>query len=267
MVGVAGAKAVSWPYVALTLQVMGDFGVGVCVQTLSDSGWADADWRNLKEARPGATRFLIDPARYQPREYAVEGDWSNASYFLAAGAIGPRPVTVRGLRRDSLQGDRLMLDILDLMRARVSWDGDAVTVAPGPLRGVDVDMGSCPDLVPTVAVLAAFADGPTTIRGAAHLRIKECDRIAAPAQELAKVGVGSEILPDGLRVIPATSAAPLPSGQTIAFSAHNDHRMAMSLSLLSLAGIGVELDDPACVAKSFPDFHERFAPVRQGQRP
>jgi 3-phosphoshikimate 1-carboxyvinyltransferase len=267
VVGVAGSKAVSWPYVALTLQVMGDFGVGVTVQTLDgqgeNSGWADADWRNLKEVRPGATRFLIDPAQYQPRDYVVEGDWSNASYFLAAGAMGPRPVTVRGLRRDSLQGDRYILDILDFMRAKVSWDGDAVTVAPGPLRGVYVDMGACPDLVPTVAVLAAFADSPTTIRGAAHLRIKECDRIAAPAEELAKAGIGSEILPDGLRIVPG----PLPSGQTIAFSAHNDHRMAMSLSLLSLAGIGVTLDDPACVAKSFPDFHERFAPVREGQRP
>ncbi len=262
MVGVVGTKVVSWPYVSLTLQVMADFGVPVEVQLLDGDRWTRADWTSLKEAQPGRVRFQVDPAMYQAREYQVEGDWSNASYFLAAGAIGPRPVTVRGLRRDSLQGDRLMLDILDLMRARVSWTDEGVTVSPGPLRGVDVDMGACPDLVPTVAVLAAFADSPTTIRGAAHLRIKECDRIAAPAEELAKAGIGSEILPDGLRILPS----PLPRGGKLSLSAHNDHRMAMSLSLLSLAGIEVELDDPSCVAKSFPDFFTRFALVQEGMR-
>lgn len=268
MVGVVGSKVVSWPYVSLTLQVMEDFGVPVEVQLLDGDAWAAVDWTTLTEARPGRVRFQVDPAPYQAREYEVEGDYSNASYFLAAGAIGPRPVLVRGLRRDSLQGDRLMLDILDLMRARVAWTPEGVLVSPGPLRGVDVDMGPCPDLVPTVAVLAAFAEGETTIRGAAHLRIKESDRIAAPAAELAKAGIASDVLSDGLRIRPSRASGTRPqdmlAGKTLELSAHNDHRMAMSLSLLGLAGAGVVLDDPACVAKSFPDFFERFAAIREG---
>ena len=187
----------------------------------------------------------------------IEGDWSNASYFLAAGAVGRVPVTVTGLRRDSAQGDRFMVDILERMGARVLWDKDEVTVFPSALHGVDVNMNACPDIVPTVAAVAAFARGETVISGAAHLAIKECDRIQAPVAELSKAGVDITARADGM----AVRGGPFRTRAKL--SAHGDHRMAMSLSLLELGGVAVSLDNPACVAKSFPDFWTAWALIRR----
>lgn len=270
-VSLAGTKVVSWPYVALTLAAMTDFGIEFAVQRLEADGdgqaWRTADWRSARGAasldvEPGKVRFVVRPGPYRAGNHRVEGDWSNASYFLAAGAIGPCPVTVDGLRPDSLQGDKAMLDILRRMGARVSVSGTSVTVSPpGPgetLSGLSVDMGACPDIVPTVAVLAALAKGETHIYGAAHLRIKESDRIAAPAHELSKVGCRVDVHDDGMVVRPC----PMPRGLGVEFSTHNDHRMAMSLSLLELAGVRVALDEPGCVKKSFPDFFRRWQAVR-----
>jgi len=163
------------------------YGVPVVVETLQDGRFVAVEHESVTRAEPGMLRFRIAPGLYQARTLRVEGDWSNASYFLAAGAVGARPVTVRGLSRDSLQGDRAILDILAAMGARIGWasgsQGEEVTVArpepgsqTGPqasaLHGIDVDMGACPDLVPTVAVAACFAASPTTIVNVAHLRIK-----------------------------------------------------------------------------------------------
>ena len=203
------------------------------------------------------------PGAYRAGDYVVEGDWSGASYLLAAGALGLRPVRVEGLRADSLQGDRAMLDILQKMGARLSIEPDAVTVHPSALHGVELDMGDCPDLVPTVAMLAAFAQGSTRIRNVAHLRFKESDRISAPAQELAKTGVTVDELSDGMLVHGLAGRGngkpdhpSLPEGITL--SAHNDHRIAMSLALLDLrqpeARVKSLLDDPTVVRKSFPQF-------------
>lgn len=262
-VHIGGKKVVSWPYVALTLQALEAFGVPFAVERLEGGAWGAIDWRALEEAEPGRVRFRMEPAAYRAGRYAVEGDWSGASYFLAAGAIGPRPVRMEGLRADSLQGDRVMLDILRDMGARIDIEPDAVTVHPSALHGVDVDMGRCPDLVPTVAVVAAHASGPTRVRNAAHLRIKECDRIAVPAAELAKVGVRSEEHADGLTVHGDPDlASRLGSLEGIAFSAHGDHRIAMSLALLELRGGRLLLDNPSCVSKSFPDFWECWDQVR-----
>ena len=188
---------------------------------------------------------------------------ANFLILLAAGAIGPRPVRIEGLRADSLQGDRVMLDILRDMGARIDIEPDAVTVHPSELRGVVADMSRCPDLVPTVAVVAAHASGPTRLWNAAHLRIKECDRIAVPAQELSKVGVRCDEHDDGLTIHgdPAL-ASRLHSLDGIAFSAHGDHRIAMSLALLELRGGRLTLDDPSCVSKSFPNFWESWGQVR-----
>ncbi|MDR2743942.1 MAG: 3-phosphoshikimate 1-carboxyvinyltransferase, partial [Desulfovibrio sp.] len=190
---VAGDKAVSWPYVGLTLQCLEDFGIDVCVETRSDtrSAWQrnNAQSRAAGAVRPGCLRVTVRPSTYRAGDYRVEGDWSGASYLLAAGALGRRPVRVEGLREDSLQGDRIFLDILKSMGARVEIGPGAVTVFPSRLRAVDVDMGSCPDLVPTVAVLAAFAQGASRLYNAAHLRVKESDRISAPAAELRKAGI------------------------------------------------------------------------------
>ncbi|XPV75468.1 MAG: 3-phosphoshikimate 1-carboxyvinyltransferase [Desulfovibrio sp.] len=261
IINVAGRKVVSWPYVALTLQVMRDFGINFSVQTMIDGEWKDADFAHPETTAPGTIRFIVEPSPYRtPETYAVEGDWSNASYFLAAGALGPCGVTVKGLKADSLQGDKAIAEILEKMGAQITFADDAVTAAPpatGKLKGITVDMGACPDLVPTVVAVAAFAEGDTTITNVAHLRIKECDRLAAPAAELAKVGGGATIGDDNITIHPA----PVKAGAKVEFKAYGDHRMAMSTALYSLRGINGTVDDPECVGKSFPEFWKKFAPV------
>jgi 3-phosphoshikimate 1-carboxyvinyltransferase len=257
---VGGAKVVSWPYVGLTLQAMEDFGLRFSVETKDDEGWHKTDWRTVKDIVPGRVRFVVPPGMYRAGDYTVEGDWSSSSYFLAAGAAGQVPVTVRGLRRDSLQGDRAMLDILRRMGAGVAWDGDAVTVSPAPLKGIAVDMGHCPDLVPTVAAVAAFASGDTTISNVGHLRIKECDRLASPAAELARAGVQCEVRDDGL-VVHGAGRENIRIAPGTVFSTYADHRMAMSMAVLEMAGQPVTVDDPACVGKSFPAFWEQWKKV------
>ncbi len=244
-----GEKVVSWPYVGLTLQTLELFGLKFRVQARESGDWRAAG------PEPGAWRIEVEAGRYRPGAYKVEGDFSGASYFLAAGAIGPRPVSLLGLRRDSLQGDRAILDILSAFGARVEWEGDVVTVSPRPLRGVDLDMGHCPDLVPTVAALAAHARGATVIRNAAHLRLKESDRLAACAVEFRKAGCVVMVAEDGLVIAPPKGGLKPAS----LFCAHSDHRMAMSLALLGLTGLegrgmDIKLDNPDCVNKSFPQF-------------
>jgi len=249
-----GTKTVSWPYVGLTLQTLDNFGVPFELWE-NAGGWRKADWRSLTQAAPGRLRVHMRPASYTAGDFQVEGDWSGASYFLAAGAAGNSPVRVEGLRDDSLQGDRALVDILRRMDARIEEDAVSVTVHPSRLRGIDVDMGQCPDLVPTVAVLAAFAQGVSTIRNVPHLRIKESDRIAAPAANLRAAGITVEEREDGLRIeggIP--QPAPL-------FRAFGDHRIAMSAAVLGIRHGPVSLDAPAVVAKSFPAFWKLWEKV------
>ncbi len=266
-----GNKVVSWPYISLTLDTMERFGIGFTVETLNNDAWENADWRALTRAEPYKLRFRVQPGAYRPGHHAVEGDWSGASYFLAAGAIGPKAVRVQGLNRESLQGDAALIGILESMGARVEWSAGTgaseVTVFPSALRGIEVDMGHCPDLVPTVAALAAHAKGRTSISNVAHLKIKESDRLQAPAEELRKVGCEVAVRDDGLTIEPADGGPRAPAGD-MRFSAHNDHRIAMSASLLGLPGLSggsgfaVPLDDPACVAKSFPHFWQLWEQVK-----
>ncbi|MDR2489654.1 MAG: 3-phosphoshikimate 1-carboxyvinyltransferase [Desulfovibrio sp.] len=266
-----GRKAVSWPYVSLTLDTLERFGIAFTVQTLRGETWDDADWRTITRAEPYTLRFCIRSGGYRAGEYAVEGDWSGASYFLAAGAVGPKAVRVSGLNRDSLQADASLIGILERMGARIAWTREEgtrhVTAFPSPLRGIDADMGHCPDLVPTVAALAAHARGRTVIRNAAHLKIKESDRLQAPAEALRKVGCVVAVGSDGLTIDPPGGGPRAPDGSEL-FSAHNDHRIAMSASLLGLAGMdgsggfAVPLDEPSCVAKSFPSFWRLWEQVR-----
>jgi 3-phosphoshikimate 1-carboxyvinyltransferase len=260
-VTIGGDKVVSWPYVGITLQAMADFGVPPALEVMNDDGqWIRTGYGEISEVRPGRVRFRTVPGAYEPREYSVEGDWSNASYFLAASALSDRPFGVAGLKRDSHQGDRAILDILERMGARVDWDGGTVTASrPGDgLHGIDVDMGSCPDLVPTVSVAASFARGTTQIRNVAHLRIKESDRLMAVSTQLARAGVSTELFEDGIAIVPGN----LQAGGTVEITTFGDHRIAMSMSLLELGGVLVRLDDPACVAKSFPLFWEKWEAVR-----
>lgn len=259
---VVGKKALSWPYVGLTLQTMQDFGIAFRVECLEKGLWNAVDWRELHEIRPGELRFRVFPGTYRAGEYTVEGDWSGASYFLAAGAVGRSPLHITGLNTASLQGDRVMLDILRRMGAVVEMCADGVSVSPAALHGVELDMGDCPDLVPTVAAVAAHARGTTRIRNVAHLRIKECDRIAAPVAELRRAGIRAEELPDGLVI---EGGCPQIRSGTV-FQTYNDHRIAMSLAVLALGSkASLTVDNPGVVSKSFPRFWEEWKKVEQCQ--
>lgn len=253
-ISLTGKKVVSWPYVGLTLQVLEDFGMAFAVEVLRNGAWHVVDWKSVTEARPGSLRITVQPGTYQSGEYRVEGDWSGASYLLAAGAVGKEPVLVTGLRPDSLQGDRAILDILRNMGARIDISDKGILVSPSALSGITVDMGACPDLVPTVAMTAAFAAGATRMENIAHLRLKECDRISACAAELSRIGVMVEEGADYLVVHGLAPRVPVIPEGTV-FAAYNDHRIAMAASLLGLGeGRRITVDDPAVVRKSFPEF-------------
>jgi len=262
LINVAGRTAVSWPYAALTLQTMDDFGVQVGVEQRRGSSWEQTDWSGLSDIRPGQVRFRVPPQEYTAREYVIEGDWSNASYFLAAGLLLPGGVTVGGLRADSVQGDRAIVDYLTRMGAAPAWENQGLHTAPCTLHNAVLDMGRCPDLVPTMAVLASLVPGRTVITNVAHLRLKESDRLEGLASEIAKTGCTITASSDGLSI----EAAQIQPGQSISFSTYGDHRMAMSLSLYELAGIEVQLDDPGCVNKSFPGFWTAWEAVREISR-
>ncbi|MFW6415062.1 MAG: 3-phosphoshikimate 1-carboxyvinyltransferase [Thermodesulfobacteriota bacterium] len=255
---ISGDKVVSWPYVALTLQVMEQFGAYAKPQVLQGSDWEDVDRDADPEITPGRIRFQVDPCDYKARDYTVEGDWSNASYFLAAGILLPNGLELHNLLADSIQGDRAILEILSRMGAEITGNAGSIFVQPGRLYGADLDMGICPDLVPTVAVMASLADTPSRIRNVHHLRFKESDRLSALASEISKTGCDINVTADGLEIQPK----PLERGNEIHFTTYGDHRIAMSLSLYELAGIKVNLDQPECVQKSFPDFWEKWKMIK-----
>ncbi len=228
-------EVVSQPYIRMTLQMMEDFGVSV----LADRG-----------------RYIVPALQtYTARTYRIEPDASAASYFLAAAALTGGRVTVEGLGRRSLQGDVGFVHVLEQMGCRIEQD-DASTTVTGPkdgrLRSVDVDLNATPDMAQTLAVLALFADGPTNIRNVANLRVKETDRIAAVATELAKFGAKVRPREDGFSIEPP--ARPQPA----AVDTYNDHRMAMSFALAGLRLDGVVIKDAGCVSKTFPEFFEVF---------
>ncbi len=229
---------VSKPYMPLTGAVMAAFGVDLELDQVT--------WRIFRVA-PGQ--------RYRGRVYRVESDASNASYFFAAAAVTGGRVRVEGLGRDSAQGDLRFVDVLAAMGATVTEEAGAVEVR-GPegsaLRGVDLDLNGISDTAQTLAAIAPFADGPTTIRGIAHARMKETDRVAALAAELRRLGQGVEERPDGLTIRPAPITP-------AAVQTYDDHRMAMSFAVTALRAPGVRILDPGCVAKTFPAFFDRLA--------
>jgi 3-phosphoshikimate 1-carboxyvinyltransferase len=225
---------VSKPYVTMTLAVMKAFGATV---------EHDAD----------LTRFEIPTEGYRACDYEIEPDASAASYFWATAAITGGRVRVEGLSRGSLQGDVGFCECLAQMGCDVSYDPRGIAVRGGALQGIDVDMNAISDTVQTLAAVALFAQGPTRIRGVGHIRHKETDRIAALVTELGKLGARVEEHADGLTIIPG----PL-QGATI--ETYDDHRMAMSLSLVGLRIPGVVIRDPGCTAKTYPGF---FADLRR----
>jgi len=230
---------VSRPYVAMTVGVMRAFGAQV--------------------EQPTADRFLINPtARYTGRRYVIEPDASNASYFLAAAAITDGRCRVEGVGTDSIQGDADFAGVLQQMGAEVRRGPDWTEVAGfagssssagGRLAGIDVDLNTMPDMVLTLAAIAPFADGPTTIRNVANLRVKETDRLSALATELRRIGQQVEERTDGLTITPAPV-------RPAAIETYDDHRMAMSFALIGLRAPGIVIRDPGCVAKTFPEFFD-----------
>ena len=227
---------VSRPYIDLTLEVMRAFG-------------ADADWieNDRLRVRAGQT--------YQPREYAIEPDASSAAYPFCAAAIAGGRVAVSGIPENSLQADFKILGLLERMGCGVHRQGDVVTVigSMNPLRGLgEIDMNDFPDAVLAYAVVCLFANGPTTIKNVANLRIKETDRLAALETELRKLGARAETGPDWLRIEPG----PMRGAE---IKTYDDHRMAMSFALAGLRIPGVVILDPGCVSKTWPNYFAAFA--------
>ncbi len=240
-------ELISRPYIEITLAMMARFGV-----TVERQGWQ---------------RFVVFGGhRYRsPGTIHVEGDASSASYFLAAGAIGGGPVRVEGVGRDSVQGDVRFAEALQQMGAHIEMGDNWIEASAPPggkLTAIDLDCNHIPDAAMTLAVAALFADGTTTLRNIASWRVKETDRIAAMATELRKLGATAEEGKDYLRITPPATGYQLPATSS-AIDTYDDHRMAMCFSLAAFGSNGVRINDPGCVAKTFPDYFDEFNRVTQ----
>lgn len=238
-------ELISKPYIEITLNLMARFGV-----TVERDGWQS---------------FTVTPGQVyrSPGVIHVEGDASSASYFLAAGAIAGGPVRVTGVGKESIQGDVRFVEALQQMGATVTLGDNWIEAsANGVLKAIDADFNHIPDAAMTVAVLALYADGPSTLRNIASWRVKETDRLSAMATELRKLGAVIEEGPDYLTVTPPTVIG------AAAIDTYDDHRMAMCFSLASLgsvakAGGHIRINEPHCVAKTFPDYFNVFARIAQ----
>jgi len=222
----------SLPYIALTVETMGAFGVNVALD--------------------GVGHYVVkSKQRYRGREYRIEGDVSSASYFFLAAALLKGRVRVENISPRTGQGDIGFLALLERLGCRILRGEDFVEITGGELAGGEMtfDLGAMPDMVPTLAVLAALRPGRSLIRNVAHLRIKESDRLAAMVNELRKTGIAAEELSDGIAVTGGT-----PHGAKIA--TYKDHRIAMSFAVLGLAVPGMKIEGEECVGKSFPGFWE-----------
>jgi len=230
-------EVLSKPYVGMTLAIMADFGIEA-------------------EVTSSFTHFRIPKGCYKARKYRIEGDASSASYFWAAAAVNGGSVTVSNVPVLSLQGDTGLVPLLARMGCFITKTDTGITVqGPDKLRAVNVDMGNMPDVAPTLAIVAAFAQGTTTIRNIAHLRIKECDRLSAVVTELRKIGAEVEEKPDAM-IIHGQEGGKNLHGAVI--ETYNDHRIAMCFAVAGLRIPGIRINGEECVGKSFPDFWERL---------
>jgi len=232
------ADQTSWPYVAMTMQLMARFGVVPLV----------VDEPTSRRPR----RIVVPTGAYAPASYAVEPDASNASYFLAAAAVNPgSKVTIDGLARGSLQGDVGFADVLHRMGADLVFGGDVVTITgPSTLRGIDVNLGGMPDMAQTLGVVCLFATEPSTIRGLHTLRVKETDRIAALSTELTRLGAHVDVRGDAVIITPPARIVPA------AIDTYDDHRMAMSFAVAGTRAPGITIRDVECVKKTYPAFFQ-----------
>ena len=239
-------ELISRPYIDITLNLMKRFGIVV----------DHSDWQ--KFTIPGGQRY------HSPGKIYVEGDASSASYFLAAGAITGGPVRVQGVGRDSIQGDIRFVEALTRMGAQITMGEDWIECRGGALlKAIDADFNHIPDAAMTIAVVALYADGPSILRNIGSWRVKETDRLSAMATELRKLGAVVEEGTDFLGITPPTRLQPA------GIDTYDDHRMAMSFSLASLggrlrSGTLIRINDPKCVAKTFPDYFEAFAALTKG---
>ncbi|MFF4310810.1 3-phosphoshikimate 1-carboxyvinyltransferase [Streptomyces sp. NPDC001507] len=228
---------VSAPYVEITIAMMRSFGVEV--------------------AREGEV-FVVPPGGYRATTYAIEPDASTAGYFFAAAAVTGREVTVPGLGRGALQGDLGFVDVLRRMGADVEIAEDRTTVrGTGTLRGLTVAMRDISDTMPTLAAIAPFASGPVRIEDVANTRVKECDRLDACAENLRRLGIEAATGDDWIEIRPGT---PAPAE----IKTFGDHRVVMSFAVTGLRTPGISFDDPGCVKKTFPGFHEAFGELAEG---
>lgn len=223
-------ELVSKPYIDMTIRMMKSFGVRVdCPDDLSS--------------------FQIAPQKYAGRNYDIEPDASAASYFMGVAAVTGGTVTIDGLNKNALQGDVHFASALERMGCEIEWNPHSITVTGKPLHGVDIDMNAISDTAQTLATVAVFASSPTTIRNVGHMRHKETDRITAVVTELKRAGIRAEEFEDGLIVHPGQP-------QPAEIETYDDHRMAMSFSLLGLKVKGIRILEPECTAKTYPNYFE-----------
>ncbi len=237
-------ELISRPYVAITTSLMARFGVTV----------ERDEWRAFRVPRGSLYA--------SPGALHVEGDASAASYFLAAGAIGGGPVRVTGVSRNSIQGDVAFADVISRMGADIRYGDNWIEARAGrALGGIVADCVAIPDAAMTLAMVALFATGPSTLKGIGSWRVKETDRIAAMAKELAKLGATVEAGADDLRIVPP------PTLRSATIDTYDDHRIAMCFSLAALGGVAVRINDPDCVRKTFPGYFEAFRAIAPKREP
>lgn len=223
---------VSKPYIDMTLEVMNLLSVEV--------------------TREGYEKFFIPGNQiYRSGVYEVEPDCSQAGYFWAAAAITGASIAVRGVHPKTRQGDVRFSEVLESMGCSIVAENEGIRVTGGVLKGISVDMSDMPDMVPTLAVVAAFAEGKTEIRNVAHLRAKESNRLESVADELEKIGIDAKCSDTGITI---TGGRP----RAARISTYNDHRMAMSFAVAGLKTKGIFIENETCVTKSFPNFWDVF---------
>lgn len=235
-------ELISKPYIEITLNLMARFGIHV-----KRNGWQEF-------AVPAQTQYQ------SPGKIYVEGDASSASYFIAAGAVASdaNGLLIEGVSKNSIQGDIKFADEVVKMGAKIEYGENHIIAkaASGKLKAIDLDCNHIPDAAMTLAILALFAEGTSTLRNIASWRVKETDRISAMATELRKLGAIVEEGHDYISITPPEKIIP-----NAVIDTYDDHRMAMCFSLVSLAGVPITINDPKCVAKTFPDYFERFAEI------
>lgn len=228
-------KAISTPYIDMTIDLMNYFGVKV----------KNIDYKN----------YLVKGGQnYLNKDYIVEGDYSSAGYFLGLAALTKTTLTLNNLSRNSLQADRNFIDILEKLGSKISYKDNSLKITGAGVKAINIDMENCPDQAQTLAVMLAFADGKSVITGIRSLRIKETERILALQNELSKMGIKTESTIDSLTIY---GGNPKPAK----INTYNDHRMAMSFSLAGAMITGVEINNPEVVTKTFPDFWKKLESI------